>query len=178
MIFRKILNVRADNPITMSGTDVSHDPPKIMIKAELPSDATLTCQSKVPLLLSVKKMSCYQDVLLLQNIQIMLKWHTQLQAQGTEQLESQSWILQSLCNLNAEVGQVSDPIGTESRVDPRLWQDKILPNAVVPSFKTCNISRAYTLEIVIGFQYGSSEVSQKRFSELNGATRLLIFLLL
>jgi hypothetical protein len=96
--------------------------------------------------------------LVLQNLQIMLKGYTYYKAQRSEQMDTQSWIIQSLCNINLPMGRGMDSIGTETDTSTSLWDSKILPESAVPSFNTYNMSRTYELDILLGFQYGSSSV--------------------
>lgn len=40
-------------------------------------------------------------------------------------------------------------------IDPALWSHAPLPNTVVPSFDTCNLSCKHWLDIKIGLSWGS-----------------------
>ena len=134
-----------------------------MIKAALPPQAALTCGSELPLHLSIKKLTSYRKVLLLQNVHITLTWRTCLRVRGMDQVDTQCSILQSVSNLNAEVGRLGDIAGTETQICPRVWKGEALSKSLVPSFGTCNISRVYTLDVLLGFQYGPPNVGLPKY---------------
>lgn len=45
----------------------------------------------------------------------------------------------------------------ECEIDPSLWRDKLVPDAAVPTFEGCNITRRYEVEILLGLQSGETE---------------------
>ena len=125
-----------------------------MVKTELPPQATLTCGKILPLGVIVEKPTPTPQTLILQSLQIMIKWRTWLQARGTEQEIAQSHVLRTLSRIGLELGSNGDPTGTTYRINPELWQHDVLPCSLVPSFRTCNIARAYQIEVLLGLQYG------------------------
>lgn len=76
-------------------------------------------------------------------------------------MEPNSIIIVSLSNLVIPLGQPKDPPGTEAFVPSALWENQHLPNTVAPTFTTCNISRKYELEVIVGVGHGlsSQEIS-------------------
>lgn len=62
--------------------------------------------------------------------------------------------LLNLSGLSVPIGGDGSPHGEELEADPNLWRSTCLPDTVPPSFKTCNISRSYQLEIVLGLSHG------------------------
>lgn len=136
------------------------DPAWVEVSAYFPLEPTLTCNSALPIRLCIRKLVEYCRSLTLQNLQIMLKGYTNYRTQASEHVNTQSWIIQSLCNLNLPIGREAERIGTEIDIGTSLWDSRLLPESVVPTFKTCNIWRTYELDILLGFQYGSSSVSK------------------
>jgi hypothetical protein len=53
------------------------------------------------------------------------------------------------------IGSPGDGHGTETVVDPRLWNHIPLLNTVAPSFRAYNLMRSYKLEIRVGLGYKS-----------------------
>ena len=88
-------------------------------------------------------------------LQIELIGYTKVRAHEVQRTESNSWIIASMSNMNIPLGSPTDPVGTETPINPEYWSDKPLPNTIAPTFTTCNISRFYELEVRVGLGYGS-----------------------
>ena len=97
--------------------------------------------------------------LYLQNLQIMVLGYTHLRVKGATSIIPDSWTILSLSNLNTVLSPDEKKHGGEISVDHSLWSKRPLPKAVVPSFEGGDISRRYELEIKIGLQYASGNVS-------------------
>jgi len=136
--------------------------PFVSVDARLPEPAILTCNCSVPLRLIVTKLSDSGDIVHLQSLQISLLGHTKIRAHSVYRTETQSWVLLSKSNMNIPIGATSDPNGTQTVLDNRLWRDLPLPNTVAPSFETCNIQRFYQLDLRVGLSYISSSASNKQ----------------
>ncbi|KAI9797196.1 MAG: hypothetical protein M1833_005605 [Piccolia ochrophora] len=132
------------------------EPPRFSVDARLPSPPILTCFEPLPLRILVQKLSQCLEAAYLRMFQIELIGYTDVRAHQLKRQESTSWVIVSLSNLAIPVGNPSDPVGTETPLDDKMWKDVSLPNTIAPSFNTCNISRSYQLEVRVGLSYGSS----------------------
>lgn len=134
------------------------DAPFVRVDARLPEPAILTCNHEIPLRILVKRLNDSHGTIYLQSLQISLIGNTKIRAHEVHRIESMSWVIVSKSNMGIAIGAPSDPPETETVLNDRLWRGQPLPNTVAPSFETCNISRAYQLDIRIGLSYnGSSE---------------------
>ncbi|KAH7130827.1 hypothetical protein B0J11DRAFT_603219 [Dendryphion nanum] len=131
------------------------EPARFSITASFPEDYALTCCNDVTMRLSVKKMNLFPTDLYLQSFQILLVGYTDVRAGNVAHGEMTFWMIQSLSNINMKICAGEDGLGETREIDQVLWEGKPLPNAVVPSFTSCNIQRRYELEILMGFQCGS-----------------------
>ncbi|KAJ5681472.1 Arrestin-like N-terminal [Penicillium maclennaniae] len=141
------------------GTNAFRDtsePPRVSVDARLPNPSILTCNEPVPLRLMVKKLTDTPDIIFLQMLQIELIAYTKILAHDFTRQESTSWVVMSRSNMAIPLGRPEDPVGTEWALDPKLWATVPLPNSVAPSFETCNIERAYELEVRVGMTHGSA----------------------
>lgn len=121
----------------------------------LPNPSILTCNEPVPLRLIAKKLTETSDIIFLQMLQIELVSYTKILAHDLTRTESGSWVLMSRSNMGIPLGRPEDPVGTDWTIDSKLWKNLPLPTSVAPSFETCNIERAYELEVRVGLTHGS-----------------------
>jgi hypothetical protein len=128
----------------------------VSVDARLPNPSILTCNEPVPLRLMAKKLSDTTDIIFLQMLQIELIAYTKILAHDLTRQESTSWVVMSRSNMAMPLGKAEDPVGTEWTLDPKLWAALPLPNSVAPSFETCNIERAYELEVRVGITHGTA----------------------
>lgn len=153
------------SPTTTDGLQISID-------ARLPEPAILTCNSRLPLRLVLKRLSNLGGAIYLDSLQIALIGHTRVRAHEVFRTESNSWVVVSQSNLNMLVSTEADEIGAEIVVDDHLWADRPLPKTVAPSFQTCNISRDYQLDVRIGIKYQidhekASKATQKSTTQVS-----------
>jgi hypothetical protein len=134
----------------------TQEPPRVSVDARLPNPSILTCNEPVPLRLMAKKLSDTTDIIFLQMLQIELIAYTKILAHDLTRQESTSWVVMSRSNMAMPLGKAEDPVGTEWTLDPKLWAALPLPNSVAPSFETCNIERAYELEVRVGITHGTA----------------------
>lgn len=146
---KKSIFSRANNPFQ------TLEPPRVSVDARLPNPSILTCNEPVPLRLMAKKLSDTTDIIFLQMLQIELISYTKILAHDLTRQESTSWVIMSRSNMAMPLGNAEDPVGTEWALDPKLWAALPLPNSVAPSFETCNIERAYELEVRVGITHGT-----------------------
>lgn len=125
------------------------------VDVRLPNPSILTCNEPVPLRLIAKKLTETSDIIFLQMLQIELVSYTKILAHDLTRTESGSWVIMSRSNMGMPLGKPEDPAGTDWTIDSKLWNSLPLPNSVAPSFETCNIERAYELEVRVGLTHGS-----------------------
>lgn len=131
--------------------------------SRLPNPSILTCNEPVPLRLVAKKLTETSDIIFLEMLQIELISYTKILAHDLTRNESGSWVIMSRSNMGIPLGKPEDPAGTELNIDPKLWGNLPLPNSVAPSFETCNIERAYELEVRVGITHGTASNMKVRF---------------
>ena len=149
----------------------SSEAPSISVDARLPEPAILTCNEDVPLRLLVKRLNESNGIIFLQSLQISLVGNTKVKAHNVFRTETNGWVLMSKSNMGIPIGAASDHAGAEHIIAENLWRRQSLPNTVAPSFETCNISRAYQLDIRVGLSYsggrpGSTKVGKKQIPQI------------
>jgi hypothetical protein len=133
----------------------SATPPHVSIDGRLPDPAIVTCNEPVPLRVLVKKLNDSDQVIFLGSIQLMLIAYTRIRAHDLSRVEQNSWVITSKANLRIPLGGPDVPKGQDMEVDKSVWAALPLPNAVCPSFETCNVSRKYELKVSVGLMWGS-----------------------
>lgn len=132
-------------------------PPSISIDGRLPDPAIITCNAPLPLRIIIKKLNDTDQTVFLGTIQLLLIAKTRIRAHELVRVERNSWVILSKANLRMPVGGLDVPRGKEIEIDRDLWARLPLPNAICPSFETCNISREYELKVSVGLMYGTSK---------------------
>jgi hypothetical protein len=135
-------------------TQLSNTPPSVLVDARLPSPAILTCNEAIPLRILLKRQAESPEYVFLVGLQIDLIGYTKLRAQQLIKTETGTWVVMSVTGLTMPIGNPSDPVGTESPIDSKIWDRIPLPHTVTPSFDTCNISRIYEIEVRVTLGYG------------------------
>jgi hypothetical protein len=141
---------------------MSNNPPAFAVDARLPSPAILTCNEPIPLRILVKKEKESPENLFLISLSVDLIGYTNVRASDLNRTELGTWVVMSLSNLSIPIGNPADPVGTETLIDSKFWDQVKLPHTVTPSFMTCNLTRSYELEVkvILGFGYpGDIQVS-------------------
>ena len=133
---------------------LSDTPPKGEVDARLPSPPVLTCNEPIPLRLLLRKTAESPEQVYLMAIQVNLIGSTEVRAQEVKRTETSTWVLMSLTGLSIPIGKPEDALRTETLIDSDLWNQIPLPNTVAPSFSTCNLTRAYELEVQVTLAYG------------------------
>ncbi|KAK4140610.1 uncharacterized protein C8A04DRAFT_14807 [Dichotomopilus funicola] len=146
--------VMAADGFSSNGGAASSNPPSVEMSARLPHPAILTCNKPVPLRLIAKKLLPSSGDVYLTTIQIDLVGKTTVRCQNLVNNEMSRWVVLSRHGLSIPVAKPEDAVGTEIAVPDYLWTDAPLPNTVMPSFLTCNLSRDYQLEIKLGLAWG------------------------
>lgn len=89
-------------------------------------------------------------------LQIELIGNTEIRAHDLHRKESGTWLLVSQANMAVPLEHPSNKTNTWT-VPPHFWQNIPLPSTVVPTFKTCNMSRTYELEVRVGLTHGMAD---------------------
>jgi hypothetical protein len=138
-------------------------PPTIEMSARLPHPSILTCNQPVPLRLIAKKVNPSKEQVYLVSLQIDLVGFTTVRCQELRNEEETRWVVVSRMDLAIPLCEPAgtSPVGTETVVPASLWRDAPLPNTVMPSFETCNLTRAYKLELKLGLSWGLPSKNSK-----------------
>jgi hypothetical protein len=130
---------------------MNHPPmPRGEVDARLPSPAVLTWNKPVPLRLVMRNYNETKKQVYLLFFQMSLIGLTEVRALDVKRVELSSWVVLRADRLTAPIGSPGDRDGTETVIDPMLWNHIPLPDTVTPSFRTCNLMRSYELEIMVG----------------------------
>ena len=133
---------------------LSETAPKGEVDARLPSPAVLTCNGPIPLRIIFRKLNESPEYVYLMSLQVQLIGSTEVRAQDMVRAETSTWVLMSFNGLGIPIGKPNDALRTETVVDNQLWNAIPLPNTVAPSFRTCNLTRKYEMEVRVGLAYG------------------------
>ncbi|KAK3500295.1 uncharacterized protein B0T23DRAFT_417637 [Neurospora hispaniola] len=134
-------------------------PPSIEMSARLPHPAIITCNQPIPLRLIAKKLAGSDAEIFLTAIQIDLIGQTEVRCHDLINTETSRWVIVSRQGLSIPVSRLGDPAGTEVVLPNDIWCNQPLPNTVMPSFVTCNLSREYQLEVKLGLSWGKPVAS-------------------
>ncbi|KAK4236476.1 hypothetical protein C8A03DRAFT_35612 [Achaetomium macrosporum] len=129
-------------------------PPSVEMSARLPHPAILTCNKPIPLRLIAKKLVPSHAEVYLIAMQIDLIGKTTVRCQNLMNTEISRWVVMARHGLSVLLSRPEDPVGTELIVPDTLWNSYPLPNSVMPTFVTCNLSRDYQLEVKLGLSWG------------------------
>ena len=145
--------------------------PSILLTALLPYKPILTCNEAVPLRITARKMEPSREDVFLTSLEIRLTGTTRVKSQDLEQTKMSKWMVASSPSLSIPVSEPDAPVGSEIILPSHLWCDKVLPDTVMPSFMTCNVSRSYQLEIRAGLTWhAASPLDDPLSSVLDAAT--------
>lgn len=134
---------------------VTSNPFSVLVDARLPSPTILVCRTPLPLRLLIKKQTNSPEQIFLRGLEVDLIGITHVRAQQVVRDEQSLFPVLNLHGLAIPVGEPGDPVGTEAVVNSSLWDRVPLPPTVTPSFATCNLSRAYHLDLRVIIGYGS-----------------------
>jgi hypothetical protein len=129
--------------------------PQGEIDARIPKPPILTCNEPIPLRLVLRKLNDSPEHVFLTSLQVTLVGTTSVRAMDVVRNEIGTWVVISLNGLAIPIGNPSDCVRTETKVNNSLWERIPLPNTVAPTFHACNISRKYMLELKVGLAYGT-----------------------
>ncbi|OAA54792.1 hypothetical protein SPI_08663 [Niveomyces insectorum RCEF 264] len=128
--------------------------PSVQIVAFLPFPAILTCNEPLPLRIVARKLHPSRERVYLTSLDIRLIGTTRLRCQDVQHVKTATWVITTHLGLTIPVCDADDPVNADVVVPNDLWCNKPLPNTVMPSFVTCNVSRDYQLELRVGLSWG------------------------
>lgn len=135
-------------------TTLSPVAPSILVDARLPSPSILVCRKPIPLRIIVKKQNSSPEYTFLVGLHVDLIAKTEVRAQDVMREELSTFPIVNLQGLSIPIGNPSDPVGTETLLDDKLWDRVPLPPTVTPSFHICNLTRTYELQVRVVLSYG------------------------
>ncbi|RYP18596.1 hypothetical protein DL767_009804 [Monosporascus sp. MG133] len=140
-------------------------PPSVEMSARLPYPSIVTCNEPLPLRILARKLAPATETVHLVGVEIALVGYTHVRVQDLHNEEVTRWIVFSSGgaskNLSIELGTPQDPVDAEFEVPGRgLWADRPLPNTIAPSFRACNLSRRYEIEVNLSLSWGGVPVPQ------------------
>ncbi|KAI0896642.1 hypothetical protein F4806DRAFT_495949 [Annulohypoxylon nitens] len=136
-------------------------PPNIEMSARLPFPSIVTCNDPLPLRIIARKLASTttrDQTVYLTALEIALIGYTQVRVQNLENTEVTKFLVFSAPRLSPPLAlfdSPSDPVDTEFEIPRSLWAEKRLPNTVAPSFRTCNLSRRYEIQMMITLSWGT-----------------------
>ncbi|MBA7494016.1 hypothetical protein ES702_04583 [subsurface metagenome] len=139
-----------------SGPAPDQEPLAFQVDARLPDPAIITCREPLPLRIIIERLNSSTSSIYLSMLQIELIGNTEIRAHDLHRKESGTWLLVSQANLSVPLEHPSNKSNVWT-VPPHFWENVSLPSSVVPTFRTCNISRTYELEVRIGLSHGMAE---------------------
>lgn len=141
-------------PSPQPSTPQADVPPSLEMSARIPNPPILTCNKPIELRLIAKKLAPANEEVYLTSLEINLIGSTIVRCQDLVNTEVTRWVVLSRHGLSILVSQLGDAVGTETVIPDSLWRDVPLPNTVMPSFITCNLSREYQLEVKLALSWG------------------------
>ena len=126
------------------------------IDARLPNPAIVTCRQPIPLRILVEKLNNSSSSIFLSTLQIELIGTTEIRAHDLQRKESGTWLLFSQANMSIPLEQASNKTN-QWTIPSYFWDNVPLPPTVAPTFKTCNISRKYELEVRVGLSHAMAD---------------------
>ena len=139
-----------------SGLQVDEESLAFQVDARLPSPAIITCRQSLPLRILVDRLNSNASTLYLSTLQIELIGTTEVRAHDLQRKETGSWTLVSLANLSMPLNYSADKRNGWT-IPAHFWENVPLPTSVAPTFKTCNISRTYEIEVRVGLSHGLAD---------------------
>lgn len=139
-----------------SGALPDQEPLAFQVDARLPDPAIITCREPLPLRIIIERLNNSNSSIYLSMLQIELIGNTEIRAHDLHRKESGSWLLVSQANMGVPLEHPANKTNVWT-VPSHFWENIPLPSTVVPTFKTCNISRTYEVEIRVGLTHGLAD---------------------
>lgn len=142
---RKPENVAPDRPF---------EEPRFTIEARLPSPPILAPKEPLPLRIILVKLAPFSTPVVLKQLQLRLFMTTYITAHGnSEKVFLTVPLFNTLTeyrrgmNIPFTFEHSQTPVGVSLEVDRSIWSGWSLPEHISPSFRTCNITMSYQLEV-------------------------------
>lgn len=132
------------------------EPLMFQVDARLPNPAIITCREPLPLRILVERLNNSKSSIYLSMLQIELIGNTAIRAHDLFRKESGTWLLFSQANMSVPLEHPSQKVN-QWVVPSRFWDNVPLPPTVAPTFRTCNITRKYELEVRVGLTHGMAD---------------------
>ncbi|KAK5945316.1 hypothetical protein PMZ80_002520 [Knufia obscura] len=139
-----------------SQTPAEEEPMAFQVDARLPNPAIITCREPIPLRILVERLNSSTSSIYLSTLQIELIGNTEIRAHDLQRKESGTWLLVSQANMSVPLEQPSNKTNSWT-IPSSFWDNLPLPTTVAPTFRTCNISRKYELEVRVGLTHGMAD---------------------
>ncbi|KAL4921176.1 hypothetical protein BDW62DRAFT_175087 [Aspergillus aurantiobrunneus] len=143
----------------------SQSPSEILltVNAKLHNGSILSLGQPIPLAVEITSSNTNTNRTTTTNItlhdfQSMLLETTKLRAPGAVHSSTRSWVVQTMANLRhpfvRDTSHHEHSSVTVYKLDNSLWSRHYVPLSLAPTFETCNIARAYELEVRLGIGIG------------------------
>lgn len=128
--------------------------PRIRIEARLPTPPIITPDNPLPLRLLFQKLTPFPTPIVIKSLQIRLLGTTVVKTRRfAKDIVTPRHVYSNLA-LRVIIGNEETSTTKEMEADAAIWHAWKLPNDVQPSFSTCNITRYYNMEILVGVSLG------------------------
>ncbi|KAK9492187.1 hypothetical protein V1508DRAFT_419545 [Lipomyces doorenjongii] len=130
--------------------------PEFYVEARMPDPPIVVPTEQIPLRLFIRSDEQCTTPIYLHSLQINLVSHTLVAAQEHNKDVAFALTVVNLQNMKLPMGTMTNPAPNvyEAEFDRNKWPSAFLPNSVPPTFKTCNISRGYSMEIFMVISHG------------------------
>ncbi|KAK5085101.1 hypothetical protein LTR70_008673 [Exophiala xenobiotica] len=139
-----------------SNSPAEEEPLAFQVDARLPNPAIITCREPIPLRILLERLNSSTSSIYLSMLQLELIGHTEIRAHDLHRKESGTWLLVSQANMAVPLEQPSSKTNSWT-IPSSFWDNIPLPTTVAPSFRTCNMSRKYELEVRVGLTHGMAD---------------------
>ncbi|KAI1140588.1 hypothetical protein F5Y05DRAFT_322924 [Hypoxylon sp. FL0543] len=159
------------SPGPSSPDDPNQMPPNIEMSARLPYPSILTCNESIPLRLIARKLApttTREQQVYLTGIEVMLIGFTQVRVHNLENTEVTNFPIVSIPQISPPIAlfdSPTNPVDTEFEVPKTLWANRRLPNTVAPSFRTCNLARHYSIQVLLTLSWGLPAASPRQIAQ-------------
>ncbi|KAF8474296.1 hypothetical protein BDZ91DRAFT_845629 [Kalaharituber pfeilii] len=137
--------------------------PRFTIEARLPSPAILAPKEPMGLRILMVKQVPFTSPIVLRQLQLRLLMTTNIIAYEhskrvtlTIPLFNTSTNFKLGMNIPFVFGKPTTPVGVQMEADKSIWESWALPENISPSFRTCNITVSYDLEVTCGLSVGTN----------------------
>lgn len=142
-----------------------NEEPRFTIEARLPSPPVLVPKEPLSLRIIMAKLAPFKTPVVLRQVQLRLFMTTFITAHEHSKKVTFTVPLfdtHTDYRLGMPIPYTFGPTdalpGAQLEADPRIWENWVLPENISPSFRTCNITRSYQLEVTLGVSLGKGGI--------------------